>query len=82
MAATNPMHPRATNETGIDLRYEHDSARRVNGYAAPQLHTHVVIRRIFFSQKQTVLEDVDDGFPTPVNWGQGLKPVPNTLPLN
>ena len=38
--------------------------------------------RDFFSQKQTVLEDVDDGFPTPVNWGQGLKPVPNTLPLN
>ena len=36
----------------------------------------------FFSQKQTVLEDVDDGFPTPVNWGHGLKPVPNTLPLN
>jgi hypothetical protein len=35
-----------------------------------------------FSQKQTVFEDVDDGFPTPVNWGQGLKPVPNTLPLN
>ena len=27
----------------IAAKFEHDSARPVNGYSAPQLHTHVVI---------------------------------------
>ncbi len=35
-------HPAETTGTWIAARFEHDSARPVDGYAAPQLHTHVV----------------------------------------
>ncbi len=35
-------HPAETTGTWIAARFEHDSARPVEGYAAPQLHTHVV----------------------------------------
>src|SRR5271170_1952887 len=34
--------PAETTGKWIAARFEHDSARPVNGYAAPQLHTHVV----------------------------------------
>jgi conjugative relaxase-like TrwC/TraI family protein len=35
-------HPAETTGKWIAASFEHDSARPVNGYAAPQLHTHVV----------------------------------------
>jgi conjugative relaxase-like TrwC/TraI family protein len=35
-------HPAETTGRWIAARFEHDSARPVDGYAAPQLHTHVV----------------------------------------
>ena len=35
-------HPAETTGQWIAATYEHDSARPVDGYAAPQLHTHVV----------------------------------------
>src|SRR5580704_15147255 len=36
-------HPAETTGQWIAATYEHDSARPVDGYAAPQLHTHVVV---------------------------------------
>src|SRR6202521_4357695 len=47
---------RAAETTGhwIAARFEHDSARPVEGYAAPQLHTHVVV----FNLTQTATGDV------------------------
>lgn len=36
-------HPAETTGRWIAAAFEHDSARPVDGYAAPQLHTHVVI---------------------------------------
>src|ERR1700729_3343805 len=36
-------HPAETTGKWIAASFEHDSARPVNGYAAPQLHTHVVV---------------------------------------
>jgi conjugative relaxase-like TrwC/TraI family protein len=36
-------HPAETTGEMVTAKFEHDSARPVNGYAAPQLHTHVVI---------------------------------------
>lgn len=36
-------HPAETTGKMIAAKFEHDSARPVNGYAAPQLHTHGVI---------------------------------------
>ena len=35
-------HPAQTTGKWIAAKFEHDSARPVEGYAAPQLHTHVV----------------------------------------
>jgi hypothetical protein len=35
-------HPAETTGKWIAASFEHDSARQVSGYAAPQLHTHVV----------------------------------------
>src|SRR3989449_559069 len=45
-------HPAETTGKWVAARFEHDSARPVDGYAAPQLHTHVV----FFN-----LTETDDG---------------------
>ncbi len=45
-------HPAETTGRWVAAAFEHDSARPVNEYAAPQLHTHVV----FFNLTQT-----DDG---------------------
>jgi conjugative relaxase-like TrwC/TraI family protein len=36
-------HPPETTEKWVAAKFEHDSARPVNGYAAPQVHTHVVV---------------------------------------
>src|SRR5690242_3209974 len=36
-------HPADTTGRWIAAAFEHDSARPVDGYAAPQLHTHVVV---------------------------------------
>jgi conjugative relaxase-like TrwC/TraI family protein len=36
-------HPAETTGRFIAAKFEHDTARPVDGYAAPQLHTHVVI---------------------------------------
>jgi conjugative relaxase-like TrwC/TraI family protein len=36
-------HPAETTGRWIAAAFEHDSARPVDGYAAPQLHTHVVV---------------------------------------
>ena len=41
--------PPETTGNWVAARFEHDSARPVNGYAAPQLHTHVV----FFNLTET-----------------------------
>jgi len=35
--------PAKTTGNWVAAKFEHDSARPVNGYAAPQLHTHVVV---------------------------------------
>jgi len=45
--------PAETTGKWVAAKFEHDSARPVNGYAAPQLHTHVV----FFNLTET--EDGD-----------------------
>jgi conjugative relaxase-like TrwC/TraI family protein len=42
-------HPAESTGKWIAAKFEHDSARPVNGYSAPQLHTHVV----FFNMTQT-----------------------------
>src|SRR6266851_4090437 len=42
-------HPAETTGKWVAARFEHDSARPVNGYPAPQLHTHVV----FFNLTET-----------------------------
>ncbi len=42
-------HPAETTGQWIVAKFEHDSARPVDGYAAPQLHTHCV----FFNVTQT-----------------------------
>jgi conjugative relaxase-like TrwC/TraI family protein len=47
-------HPAETTGKWIAAKFEHDSARPVDGYAAPQLHTHVV----FFN-----LTETEDGKP-------------------
>ncbi len=39
-------HPAETSGKMVAAKFEHDSARPVNGYAAPQLHTHTVIFNI------------------------------------
>ena len=36
-------HPAETTGKWVAASFEHDSTRPVNGYAAPQLHTHVVL---------------------------------------
>jgi conjugative relaxase-like TrwC/TraI family protein len=36
-------HPAETTGRWVAASFEHDSARPVDGYAAPQLHTHVVV---------------------------------------
>src|SRR5271165_88850 len=41
--------PPETTGNWVAVQFEHDSARPVNGYAAPQLHTHVV----FFNLTET-----------------------------
>jgi len=41
--------PAETTDKWVAAKFEHDSARPVNGYAAPQLHTHVV----FFNVTET-----------------------------
>src|SRR5260370_427917 len=46
--------PAETTGKWVAAKFEHDSARPVDGYAAPQLHTHVV----FFN-----LTETDDGEP-------------------
>src|SRR5207249_4754726 len=45
-------HPAETTGKWAAAKFEHDSARPVDGYSAPQLHTHVV----FFN-----LTETDDG---------------------
>ena len=44
-------HPAETTGAWVAATFEHDSARPVNGYAAPQLHTHVVFFNI--TERQT-----------------------------
>jgi len=39
-------HPPETTGQFVAAKFEHDTARPVNGYAAPQLHTHAVIFNI------------------------------------
>src|SRR3984893_365843 len=36
-------HPAETTQQFVGAQFEHDTARPVDGYAAPQLHTHAVI---------------------------------------
>jgi conjugative relaxase-like TrwC/TraI family protein len=42
-ARVGGTHPAETTGKWVAATFEHDSARPVDGYAAPQLHTHVVI---------------------------------------
>lgn len=37
------VHPARTTGQWVAARFEHDSARPVDGYSAPQLHTHTVV---------------------------------------
>src|SRR5437588_8395773 len=39
-------HPAETTGKMVAAKFEHDSARPVNGYSAPHLHTHAVIFNI------------------------------------
>src|ERR1700730_13714198 len=48
-ARSGGNHPAETTGKWMAASFEHDSARPVNGYAAPQLHTHVV----FFNLTET-----------------------------
>jgi conjugative relaxase-like TrwC/TraI family protein len=43
IGGTSPAEPTAKS---VAAKFEHDTARPVNGYAAPQLHTHAVIFNI------------------------------------
>src|SRR2546428_10366075 len=43
-----------TTGTWVTAKFEHDSARPVNGYAAPHLHTHVVV----FNLTQTIEAEI------------------------
>ncbi len=43
MARIGGNHPAEATGRFIAAKFEHDTARPVNGYAAPQLHTHAVI---------------------------------------
>src|SRR6267143_832005 len=42
--------PAETTGKWVGAKFEHDSARPVNGYAAPQLHTHVVFFNLTVTQ--------------------------------
>jgi conjugative relaxase-like TrwC/TraI family protein len=42
-ARTSGNHQRETTGKFIAARFEHDTSRPVNGYAAPHLHTHAVV---------------------------------------
>src|SRR2546426_7960088 len=46
--------PAETTGNWVAAKFEHDSARPVNGYAAPQLHTHVVV----FNLTETDARDI------------------------
>jgi conjugative relaxase-like TrwC/TraI family protein len=46
MARIGGNHPAEATAKFIAAKFEHDTARPVNGYAAPQLHTHAVIFNI------------------------------------
>lgn len=47
-------HPAETTGKWVAAKFEHDSARPVQGYAAPQLHTHTV----FFNMTETANGDM------------------------
>jgi conjugative relaxase-like TrwC/TraI family protein len=47
-------HAPETTGNWVAAKFEHDSARPVNGYSAPQLHTHVV----FFNMTETESSDI------------------------
>ena len=46
MARIGGNHPAETTAKFIAAKFEHDTARPVDGYAAPQLHTHAVVFNI------------------------------------
>ena len=46
--------PAETTGKWVAAKFEHDSARPVNGYAAPQLHTHVVFFNLTRSEERRV----------------------------
>jgi conjugative relaxase-like TrwC/TraI family protein len=46
MARIGGNHPAETTAKFVAAKFEHDTARPVDGYAAPQLHTHAVIFNI------------------------------------
>lgn len=46
MARIGGNHPAETTARFVTAKFEHDTARPVDGYAAPQLHTHAVIFNI------------------------------------
>ena len=45
-ASIGGNHPAETTGKFVAAKFEHDTARPVDGYAAPQLHTHAVIFNI------------------------------------
>ena len=51
MARIGGNHPAEATGRFIAAKFEHDTARPVNGYAAPQLHTHAVIFNL--TQRET-----------------------------
>jgi conjugative relaxase-like TrwC/TraI family protein len=50
-ARIGASYPPETTGKWVAACFEHDSARPVNGYAAPQLHTHVVFFNVTETQK-------------------------------
>ena len=48
----------------VAAKFEHDTARPVDGYAAPQLHTHAVVFNV---------TEREDGLPVPFRSGRSLR---------
>ena len=51
MARIGGNHPAEATASFVAAKFEHDTARPVDGYAAPQLHTHAVIFNV--TQRET-----------------------------
>ena len=55
-------HPAETTGQFVAAKFEHDTARPVDGYAAPQLHTHAVIFNMTERENGTMRALQERGF--------------------